>query len=136
MRRIDCKGFTLVELMAVITILVILSLVIVPIIDKNVKRSKQEMYDIQIENIRMAGVNYFSDNFSLRPSINSYCSISLDSLISNGYMSSNVYNPKTGESFENLYIQILNSGDDNHNSYSYLVCPLEDECEDISQICS
>lgn len=136
MRHINCKGFTLVELMAVITILVILSLVIVPIIDKNIKRSKQEMYDIQIENIRMAGVNYFSDNLFLRPSSNSYCSISLDSLISSGYMSSNVRNPKTGESFDNLYIQIINSGDSDRDSYNYLVCPLEDGCQDVSQSCS
>lgn len=136
MKRIDCKGFTLVELMAVITILIILSLIIVPIVDKNIKRSKQEMYDVQIENIRMAGVNYFSDNMQLRPNFNNYCSVSLDSLILDGYMSSDIYNPKTGESFENLFIQIINSGDSDHDSYTYLVCPLEDDCQSTSQICS
>ena len=62
------KGFTLIELMAVITILVVLSLIIVPIVDKNVKRSKEDMYKIQIENIRMAGQGYFSDHISSKPS--------------------------------------------------------------------
>ena len=34
------NGFTLIELMGVVTILAILSLIIVPIIDKNVKKSR------------------------------------------------------------------------------------------------
>ena len=71
------NGFTLIELMAVITILVILSLIIVPIVDKGVKRSKDDMYKIQIENIRMAGLGYFSDHIVNRPKIGNYCSISI-----------------------------------------------------------
>ena len=87
------KGFTLIELLAVITILVILSLVIIPIVDSNIRRSKQDMYNIQIENIRMAAVNYFTNNMSMRPSRGNYCYISLDFLENEDYMSEDVINP-------------------------------------------
>ena len=123
------NGFTLIELMAVITILVVLSLVIVPIIDRNVKKSKDDMYKIQIENIRMAGEGYFSDHISSRPISGGYCSISIDILTSEGYVSGDVVNPKTGEAFNNLYVQIKNTGT-NRDVFSYLVCPIEDNCED------
>lgn len=129
------KGFTLIELMAVITILVILSLIIIPIVDKNVKRSKDDMYKIQIENIRMAGLGYFSDNVSSRPGIGSFCSISISTLVSQGYISDDVVNPKTGESFGNIYVQIKNTGTSSRNVYSYLVCPIESDCESTNPSC-
>ena len=46
--------------------------------DKGVKRSKDDMYKIQIENIRMAGLGYFSDHIVNRPKIGNYCSIAPD----------------------------------------------------------
>jgi len=129
------KGFTLIELMAVVTILVILSLIIVPIVDKNVKRSKEDMYKIQIENIRLAGEGYFSDNVSSRPATSSFCSVSIDTLVSQGYISGDVVNPKTGESFGQVYVQIKNTGISNRNIYSYLVCPIESGCESTNPSC-
>ncbi len=128
------NGFTLIELMAVITILVILSLIIVPIVDKGVKRSKDDMYKIQIENIRMAGLGYFSDHIVNRPKIGNYCSISIDVLVSEDYMSGDVVNPKTGEPFGDIYVQIKNIGT-NKDSFDYLVCPIESGCEDIIKNC-
>ena len=128
------KGFTLIELMAVVTILVVLSLIIVPIIDKNVKRSKDDMYNIQIENIRIAGEVYFSDNLVIRPKLGEYCSVSISTLTSQGYIGNNVLNPKTGRPFENLYVQIKKSGTTN-DVFSYYVCPVESECESANQSC-
>lgn len=128
------KGFTLIELMAVITILVIISLIIIPIIDKNLKKSKDDMYKVQIENIRMAGEEFFFDNISSRPDVGDYCFISLDSLVRQGYISADVVNPKTGQSFDYIYVQIKNSGSD-RNVFSYLVCPIEDGCESVILNC-
>ena len=120
------NGFTLIELMAVITILVILSLIIVPIIDKNVKKSKENMYNIQIDNIRMAGQNYYTDNISLMPINGNYSFVKLDVLIEKGYINKDIKNPKTGKPFEEeIYVQLLN----NSGTYEYSVCPLEESCE-------
>ena len=116
------KAFTLIELLAVVTILTILALVITPVVDKNVKKSKEQAYKAQIENIRMAGEAYYSDNILLRPTENSSATITLQQLINGGYISNNVKNPKTGKSFtENIYVKITNT----NGRYGYLVCPLE-----------
>ena len=128
------KGFTLIELMAVITILVIISLIVVPIVDKNVKKSKDDMYKIQIENIRLAGQGYFSDHIVNRPTNGNYCSVSLQVLANEGYISGEVINPKTGVSFSDIYIQIKNTGT-NMDVFNYLVCPLESDCESTNRSC-
>lgn len=128
------KGFTLIELMAVITILVILSLIIVPLVDRSVKKSKDDMYRIQVENIRLAGEGYFSDHVTSRPSMGSYCSVSLAELVSEGYINGDVVNPKTGQSFGELYVQIKNVGT-SKDVFNYLVCPIEGGCEATNQSC-
>ena len=120
------KGFTLVELMVVVAVLGVLCLIIVPIVDKNIKRSKDDMYKVQVENIRLAGMNYFVDNISLRPKSGDSSSVSLASLISGGYISS-VVNPKTGSPFTESLMVVVNN---NNGVYTYLVCPIEDSCND------
>ena len=42
------KGFTLVELLAVITVIAIIGLISVPVVEGIVKRSRQKAYDRQI----------------------------------------------------------------------------------------
>ena len=128
------KGFTLIELMAVVAILVVLSLIVVPIVDKHIKKSKDEMYNIQIENIRMAGEMFFSDNILSRPGMGDYCSISMEQLASNGYIAENIVNPKTGSNFSDLYVQIKNTGV-NNDRFSYFVCPIESDCESLNKNC-
>lgn len=128
------RGFTLIELMAVVTVLAILSLIIIPIVDKNLKKSKEDMHKIQIENIRMAAKGYFSDHADKRPTFNNHCSISFDRLVADGYISSDLVDPKTGEPFVGYYVQIKNVGTSSRDVYSYSVCP-EEECERTSQSC-
>ena len=124
------KGFTLIELMAVVAILAILALVITPIIDKNIKKSKTKMYNAQIENIRMVGKNYYTDNPSLIPLNGNYSFVKIESLVNLGYMNGNIKNPQTGREFEEeIYIQIFN--DD--GTYKYSVCPMEEDCEEYEE---
>lgn len=123
------KGFTLVELLAVVAILIVLALIITPIVDKNIKKSKEKMYLIQIENMRLVGKNYFTDNIQLRPTVDgNYYHIGINKLVEKGYIENNIKNPKTGKEFEEeIYIQIKNV----KGSYVYTVCPIEDGCEEF-----
>lgn len=115
------KAFTLIELLAVVAILVILSLVITPIIDKNIKKTKEQAYKTQIENIRMAGITYYSDNILLKPTEETSLTITLSQLINLGYIKQ-VKNPKTDQPFDqNIYVEFKNT----NGKYEYLVCPLE-----------
>ena len=116
------KAFTLIELLAVVTILTIISLIITPVIDKNVKKSKDQTYKAQIENIRMAGEAYYADNILLKPTENTSSTITLEQLINEGYISNKINNPKTGKPFtENIYIELKYT----NGKYEYLVCPIE-----------
>lgn len=56
------QGFTLIELMGVISILAILAIIAIPIVEKNVKKGKEEADKIQIQNIKLAAKNWVSDN--------------------------------------------------------------------------
>jgi len=129
------RGFTLIELMAVVTVLAILSLIIIPIVDRNLKKSKDDLHKIQIENIRLAAKGYFSDHIDKRPINGRKCSILLSDLISNGYISSELVDPRTDEPFTGYSVQISNIGTDGKDVYSYHVCPEESACESSVQSC-
>ena len=45
------KGFTLIEMLAVIVILAIISLIIFPEVNKVIKSSKEKSYKTQIDNL-------------------------------------------------------------------------------------
>ena len=59
------RGFTLVELLAVIVILAIVSLIIFPIVTKEIASSKKDLYDIQIKNIIKAAKDMVLDDPTL-----------------------------------------------------------------------
>ncbi len=56
------KGFTLVELLAVIIILGIIALITFPIVDNSIKNSKQAALERTIGSIEEAAHNYSSQN--------------------------------------------------------------------------
>ncbi len=58
MKRINRKGFTLIELMAVIAILVIIMGIALPNITSSIERSKNKEKDIKIKLVESAGELY------------------------------------------------------------------------------
>lgn len=61
------KGFTLIEMLAVIVILAIISLIIFPEVNKIIKNSKQKSYDTQINNLINATKKMTAKDSSLLP---------------------------------------------------------------------
>lgn len=64
MKRLNRKGFTLIELMAVIAILVIIMGIALPNITSSIERSKQKQKDAKIELITSAAELYFDRHSS------------------------------------------------------------------------
>ena len=79
------NGFTFIEILGVITVLALISVIILIVIDKNLKNSKEVLSSVQIENIKSAASMWRTDNIELVPDTG-YFILSLDDLINSGYI--------------------------------------------------
>lgn len=55
------KGLTLVELLAVIVVLAVVALIVTPNVLSSMTKSKQRMFDTQLDNIKTAAKNWAAD---------------------------------------------------------------------------
>ena len=115
------KGFTLVELLAVIIILGIIALITFPIVDNSIKNSKQAALERTIGSIEEAAHNYSSQNNLGYPEEEK--AISLDELKSSGFLTSDITNPVTNEEMTGC---VLYRWDEAHNQY---VFRYDEECK-------
>ena len=86
------NGFTFVEILGVITLLALISLIIIIVVDKNLKDSKEVLSAVQIENINSAAVMWRTDHIDLIPS-QGYYELTLSDLVNSGYIDSDIVNP-------------------------------------------
>lgn len=104
------RGFTLVELLAVIVILAAILAIVLPSVSQTLKRSKDTIYDIQIYDILKSTYDYSLKNLKLLPE-NKKTYITLNELKKNGFIENDLKNPKTNKIFNNdLVISIENVG--------------------------
>lgn len=113
------KGFSLIELMAVIVVLGLISVIVVPAVDRFIRNSQQSAYDAQIDNIIDGAKNWAADNYTSLPANNGESiTINLGQLKTGKYVREDIVNPKTDELFSNnLLITITNK----NNNYTYTV---------------
>lgn len=93
-------GFTLIELMAVIVILGILSVVIIPKIGDSITSSKNRAYQIQVESIRKGVNDYLVENGSIL-SDGYAITLTLGAIKQGGYLPVDIKNPLTKKNFSN-----------------------------------
>ena len=100
------KGFTLIEILGVITLLALLSTIIILSVNKSLKNSKETLSEIQIEEIKSAAAMWRTDNIELIPE-NGFYTMSLSDLQGKGYIKENIIDAKTNENIDNdLLIEI------------------------------
>lgn len=105
------KGFTLAELLGVITLLGVLAIIIFPIVEKNLKEGKDDLYKSQIKAIETSAQMWGTDHIGELPDLDETTTITLKRLQDDGYISSKLENPKTGEVFNSdLQIVITSHG--------------------------
>ena len=118
------KGFTLVELLGVIVILAIISMIAVPLIDRSINKSDEDLYNTQINQIVKAAKNYYAEpeNIDGLPQCaGDSVTVTLEALQKGGYLPTEVDNPKTGEPFNPTlsYVTVTKKG--NHFEYKATV---------------
>jgi len=92
------KGFTLVELIAAIGILMMLSTILIPVVVKRVNESKDKAYTTMINSIELSAKEYVLNNKDLSDFRNNdWVDISLEMLIKEKYFENNLIDPRTKE---------------------------------------
>lgn len=142
------KGFTLVELLSVITVLLLIALICVPAVLKRVKKGKEDLYSSQIDLIKSTAFSYMSDQI-MNPNYSSEAYgvifgdkvgfiISLSELQQLGYADFKISNPlcENNGYFDpsDVYIRITKIGSDyEYEVYSYNENDLTKSCvgEDV-----
>ena len=111
------KGFTLVELLAVIAILMVISLIIVTATFNIVDTSNETVYQVQINTILNAAYDFSLKNLSYLPDENQKKYVTLGELKYGGFLSSSITDPNTKEKFrDDLVVSIENVGKSYKNS--------------------
>ena len=108
------KGFTLVELLAVIIILGVIALITFPIVDNSIKNSKQAALEQTIDSILESARNY-SVEYDLGYSVEENA-IRLDDLKSSGFLTTDITNPITNEKMTGC---VLYKWDEGSNQYIF-----------------
>ena len=124
------KGFTLVELLAVIIIISLLALLANTSVTKVVRDSKSELYASQIQMIKLAAESWGSENIDKLPDSGQCKYLTLGDLKNYGLLDSSVKNPKTDKEFSNnLNIKITAT----ENKFGKTNISYEVDSNDISE---
>lgn len=108
------KGFTLIELIAVIVVISIILLIVVPNVTKVLNDKKQTMYESSISEIEKVAAEYVSSNPDLITDAVPY-NIQLSTLCTEKYISCPIRNPLTETNFSG-YITV---DEDENGIYTY-----------------
>lgn len=120
------KGFTLVELLAVITLLAVIGLIAVPVVNRTINSSKEKAYNAQVEEIKNAARSWASEHLNevleddvscpTNTSIVNITTVTVDTLKNGGYIPKKAKSPKNDTNLSG-YVSI--TYDCEYNSYEY-----------------
>ena len=128
------KGFTLLELLAVIIILSLLAVLVNTSVTKLIKDSKNDLYDVQIENIKMAAESWGADNIYLLPKVGECKYLTIGNLKNYGLLDKDINDLRNSSKIkDDLKIKITNNQSDyGTNIIEYEVNPTDIEgCDAI-----
>ena len=114
------NAFTLVELLAVIVILSLLILVAVSTVSSQYKNGKDELYDSQLQSIRLSAEMWGSDNKTKLTSINDCVSLTLGYLKDEGYVDINIKNTYTSKPFDDDEVFVNITKEEHRYNYEVL----------------
>lgn len=98
------KGFTLIELVAIVLVIAAIFLVSFPSLLNLSKKDEEKKYNSMVENLCLAGDSYIKNNeknFKSEIIPNNRIEIEINELIIYGIVKQDTKNPKTNKSVEN-----------------------------------
>ena len=118
------KGFTIVELLAVITIIGVLIVLVVPSVNNLIIKTEENGYTFQINSIKDSSVNFTLENIDVLLSDNKYESFTIDlkTLKDLAFLDYELKNPKTNKYFsDDTQITLTR----NKGNYNATILPLD-----------
>lgn len=127
MKRLNRKGFTLIEVIVVIVIIVLLSLILIPNVMLFVSKNNKDMCYKLKDNIESAAKMYVSEN---KYELGFNCEgnpieIGLSTLIDTGKISSPVINPVTNKPVSNDDVKVEVKYDCGTKNFTYKVSGID-----------
>lgn len=113
MKKMNQKGFSLVELLGTIVLLGIIMLIAVPSVTQFLGKSKTTYYQSTLDNIESATIDYFIDHSDEIPNTKESKTVQLSDLIEQEYIAT-IKDPDTKEdcNLSKSYIKVTNEGYD------------------------
>lgn len=111
------KGFTLVELLAVIIILGVLGLIVVPMVNDTLLNQKEKLYNRQIETIESSAEGWSAKNSSKLTEDGTSIYVSVTTLVSSGNLKNTDIKDPRNNKIMNGCVSI--SYDDEYSQYVY-----------------
>lgn len=120
------KGFTLIELIAVIVIIGILILVGIPSVQFLINKSKNENIEASRDTLEMAAKSYAVENKKILPkSIGQIKEISIKDLRDSNYLKEDIKNANNESCMKYSYVRIFKYDKDKYKYITYLYCGSE-----------
>lgn len=121
------KGFTLIEVIGVITVLSLILLIAMPALTKTLKRNEKQYYNDYVNNLKLATETYIVKNIDDYPQLNdiqgeAYIEISL--LLKNGYIDNIIKNPDLPDEEQPDHVLVTLNAD---GTFNYQVVLKESE---------
>ena len=96
------KGFTLVEMMAVIIILAIVATITFPIVSQSIEKNREKLYYSQLDEIKLNAEKWAYSNLDLLPTVeDEMITITLQNLKEGGFVALDIRDPRTNELLPN-----------------------------------
>ena len=104
------RGFTMIELLAVLVILGIIMVIAVPSVVSYLQSARSDYYDQLEESVKTVGQEYFSDHRSLMPRENGQIfSVNIQDLITEGYTTEILDSDGNDTCTGNVYVNVCYS---------------------------
>lgn len=113
------KGFTLIEMLAVIALLGIIGAISFPIVTREVNKSKEKTYQTQINYIEGAAKRWGVKNNDLLSTDGTSITVNIQTLKKDGFLeNTNIIDPRTNRIIDGC-VEITYNLEYNQHSYNY-----------------
>lgn len=121
MKKLNQKGFSLIELLAVTVILGLIITIVTPVISTILKNNKKSLYNRQLESITESAATWGADHMNKLPDKGKEVTITLEELQNGGYADKELRNPLTNELFDGKSTQVVIKNENGVLKYDVII---------------